>query len=66
MFLKPQNRKHWRDTIAELIDCQLMACCLNCEFYNKDTAGCGKSNGAVPPPYIALYGCELWEGEVPF
>lgn len=39
--------------------------CLGCINFVGDSQLCGL-NGQMPPPKIAINGCELWEEEIPF
>jgi len=48
-----------------LIQTQAVQSCLNCEFSDQENNICTRYN--VPPPMkVAVYGCEGWEGEIPF
>lgn len=39
--------------------------CLNCMHFDDDTQLCNLV-GQMPPPKIAVHGCEKWDEEIPF
>jgi hypothetical protein len=58
------------DTLGNMIRCALalthatseevVKSCLSCEFFNEQSEGCRKANGARPPARVIAFGCESY------
>lgn len=58
----------WRDLIVKELEATLerkSRNCLNCLHFDRDTQFC-RLAGKMPPPVIAVNGCESWDEEIPF
>lgn len=53
-----------RDEVALLVD-RKSRNCLNCMHFDDATQMCRLAN-AIPPPKVAVNGCEMWDEEIPF
>lgn len=66
--MNTQAQKDQRQRIdfqKNIVQTQVWATCLNCEFWEKDKGICDKYQ-AVPPPEVILLSCDDWFGEIPF
>lgn len=52
-------------THESLIRTQQVASCWNCECFDKKSEICLEFN-MRPPAKVIVFGCEEWEGEIPF
>lgn len=60
-----KNRLPRPFTHEDMLIRQLVASCYNCESFNKDKEICLMCNQR-PPAQVIVFGCDGWEGEIPF